>query len=174
MRNYPVRKRKRLENHDYSHPGFYYITICTKNRENYFGKITENGMELSDMGNIVKQHWLKIPENFNDVDLDLYTIMPNHIHGIIIIKNDVKRIRNRQACSLQKRNHQKLPVIIGSFKSGVTRTLNEMSQIPFFSWQKSYYDRIIRNNRELDKIREYIKNNPVNWRNDRDNKENLS
>ena len=100
--------------------------------------------------------------------------MPNHIHGIIIIKNDVKRIRNRQACSLQKRNHQKLPVIIGSFKSGVTRTLNEMSQIPFFSWQKSYYDRIIKNKRELDKIREYIKNNPVNWRNDRENKENLS
>ena len=80
----------RLQNWDYSSSGWYYVTICTKDRICYFGSITNRKINLSDIGKIAKQYWKEIPDHFNNIILEEYTIMPNHIHGIIIIQNNVE------------------------------------------------------------------------------------
>jgi len=83
-----VRKTNRLKDFDYSQNGFYFVTICTKNRKQYFGKINDGGMVLNDGGEAAEELWLGIPEHFQDVKLDEHVIMPNHVHGIIIIDCD--------------------------------------------------------------------------------------
>ncbi len=84
---YKIKKSYRKVEHDYSLNGAYFITICTKNRKNYFGKIENYKMQLSKIGKIAMQYWLEIPKNFNHVRLDNWVIMPNHIHGIIILED---------------------------------------------------------------------------------------
>ena len=116
-----VRKANRLKDYDYSQNGFYFVTICTKNKKEYFGKINDGEMVLNDYGEIANQLWLEIPDHFEDIKLDESVIMPNHLHGIIIIDSDEEPVGNRHACSLQEgRQYQKLPVVIGSYKSAVT------------------------------------------------------
>ncbi len=159
------RKSIRLQGHDYSGFGWYFITICTKNRECVFGEIKDEKMILSDMGKMAHKYWLEIPEHFNDIKLDEFVIMPNHVHGIIIIDVPLS-VGDRHACPLpgaQKRNIQKLPSIIGSYKSTVTREIRKQFDNHKFGWQRSYHDRIIRNNDELDRIREYIYYNPAKF-----------
>ena len=158
----------RLPQYDYSQPGYYFVTICAKNHRCCFGNIVGGNdyqqpkMELSKIGKIAKQCWLEIPKHFPDVNLDEHIMMPNHLHGVVDIVVD------RHACPLQcQRQHQKLPVIIGSFKSAVTKQINENNLS--FTWQKSYYDHIIRNEKSLQKIREYIVNNPAKWQEDIEN-----
>jgi len=112
------RQKMRLPYYDYSRPGYYFVTICTKNRKYYFGNIDNGKITLSAMGRVTKQCWQEIPKHFNNVKLGKYIIMPNHLHGIIILSP----VGNRHACPLQdRRQNQKIPVIIGSFKSAVTK-----------------------------------------------------
>ncbi len=171
----PHRKSIRLKNYDYSQNGYYFVTICTKNREEYFGQINDDEMILSQYGKIAKQSWLEIPEHFEDIRVDEHVIMPNHIHGIVIIDSGDEPVGNRHACSLQEeRQYQKLPVVIGSYKSSVTRELNQMHDKFHFKWQKSYYDRIIRNDKSLDRIRHYIHYNALKWEYDQENKNAIS
>jgi putative transposase len=194
--DYPNRKPNRIKNFDYSECRYYFITICTKNRENHFGTVENSQMKLSEIGKITEIKWKEIASYFPDVELDEFIVMPNHIHGIISFFNNLRKdkindIRNRQACSLHSngnnnkdelpkkeltpnKNHQKLPVIIGSFKSGVTRIVNQIPRIGYFCWQKSYYDHIIRNEKELGIIREYININPMKWPDDDENPENIN
>lgn len=172
MNIYPKRKRNRLLDFDYSESRFYFITICTKNRENYFGNIIEDKMVLSEIGKIADRCWRETPMHYHEIILDEYILMPNHLHGILYI-NDSKRKRNRHACSLHDRNKRKLPVVIGSFKSAVKKIANKIQEEKYFLWQKSYYDRIIRNKGELKEIRKYIQNNPLNWDFDEENPENI-
>ncbi len=171
----PHRKSIRLKNYDYSQNGYYFVTICTKNREEYFGQINDDEMILSQYGKIAKQSWLEIPEHFEDIRVDEHVIMPNHIHGIVIIDSGDEPVGNRHACSLQEeRQYQKLPVVIGSYKSSVTRELNQMHDKFHFKWQKSYYDHIIRNDKSLDRIRHYIHYNALKWEYDQENKNAIS
>ena len=121
---YPRRKRNRLREWDYSTPHWYYVTICTHNHRELFGEIVDGKMVLNDFGKIVDKYWIEIPDHFSDIRLDEYIIMPNHIHGIIIIK-DKSEVRNGHARSIL-RQHQKLPVVIGLFKSTISRTINKM------------------------------------------------
>ena len=116
-----VNKKRRkviiLKNYDYSQTGYYFVTICTKERNLYF--------ENEKITQIARKFWLEIPQHFESVKLDRWIIMPNHLNGIIsrntpIIKNVVG---SRHACSLQNKAHQKLPVIIGSLKSAVSREI---------------------------------------------------
>jgi len=112
---------------------------------------------------------LGIPEHFEDVRLDEHIIMPNHIHGIVIIDSG-ELVGNRHACSLPKaRQYQKLPVAIGSYKSAVSREINRIQNKLHFKWQKSFYDHIIRNDKSLYRIRRYIRYNPLKWEYDREN-----
>ncbi len=160
------RKRTRLENHNYSHPGAYFVTICTESHIDYFGEVFKNGIHLSSLGKIAHKFWLEIPEHNNYIELDKFTVMPNHLHGIIIIQASM-HVGNRHACSLQKRRqNQKLPSIIGSLKSAITREIRNTHPTENFAWQKSHHDRIIRSETELRKIRNYIAYNPANWEND--------
>ena len=171
------RKIMRLADYNYSQSGFYFVTICTNNHKCHFGNITETQdflslprTNLSEIGKIAKKCWLEILEHFPETKLDEFTIMPNHIHGIIEII-DSRIVGHRHACALQytERQYQKLPVIIGSFKSAVTKQINQTGNQTSFAWQKSYYDHVIRNEESLQKIREYIINNSAKWQEDIEN-----
>ncbi len=176
---YKKYKQYRLLGYDYSGEGNYFITICTYNREEYFGKITNDTMILSDAGKIVDQIWNEIPVKFENVKLDVYQIMPDHFHGIIIINSDncrnLTRLPDRQVYQIPNPNEFKSGIrnnpmelksislgrIIRWFKGRVKFEVEKI--IPNFKWQTRFYDRIIRNDKEFYFISEYIINNPVNW-----------
>lgn len=170
----------RLQIWDYSDNGYYFITICTKEREHYFGEINNNKMQLSEIGKIACKYWLIISKHFPFVELEEFAVMPNHIHGIVIIKN----IRNDQCRDMinhvstndiNKNIHSKitpmgkhsLGEIIRWFKGRTTFEIRKM-RINFF-WQSRFYDHIIRNEKEFYRIKKYIKDNPINWDKDRNN-----
>lgn len=125
-------------------------------------------MGVNELGKIAKTYWEDIPKHFSNVELDYYVIMPNHLHGIIIINQIVK---TRHASSLQKR-HVTLSDIIGSFKSSVTKKTREIGYANF-AWQPRFYDRIIRNEQELFNIRRHIEQNPLKWSLEKDKPENI-
>jgi REP element-mobilizing transposase RayT len=168
------RKPNRLKNFDYSTSGYYYVTICTKNRECWFGEIINKKMILNKIGNIVNKCWREIPQHYRNVSLDEFIIMPNHIHGIVVIK----RLNNNQStvgtghCPVPTINKQNnhyglLSKIINGFKNMSTKTIRK--QMCSFQYQRSFYDNIIRNEQSLNEIRKYIQENPINWDNDRNN-----
>ena len=133
-------------------------------------------MKLNDIGRTVTDCWRAIPDHFRNTALDEFVVMPNHIHGIIVIKdNDPLRddgdsARNNDRCSLPKpRNMELLPKIISQYKSSVTRIIRKQRNNHSFGWQKSFYDHVIRNDEDLYRIRAYIQNNPLNWELDKNN-----
>ena len=168
------RQSMRLKDYDYSQDGYYFVTICTENKTEYFGEIIDGKMVLNEMGKIVNQCWLEIPEHFPDVSLDEHIIMPNHLHGIIAIENNNRVVGNENFRSLRGWHGAKsrsLSSIIRGLKIGVTKWCHQNNCE--FQWQKSFYDHIIRNEKELDKIRKYIFENPPKWEPDKNNPENL-
>ena len=201
----------RLPSWDYGWNGAYFITICTHNRIHFFGKIIETQnfasknqsknftfryeMQLSQIGQLAEKYWYEIPEHFPFVKLGAFVVMPNHIHGIIIIdkKNDdnrqmdnvdnVDNVETQNFASLprpprpprpsrqqQPKNKfgpqsQNLASIIRGYKIGVTKSAKKIN--PLWKWQSRYYDHIIRNEKSFQKISEYIINNPLNWKGDK-------
>jgi len=176
-----ARKPTRLKEYDYSRSGYYYVTICSKDHQNIFAEINDsntvgtglapvrykNNMKLSKIGKIIDEQWNDIPNQYDDIESDEYIIMPNHIHGIIIINK-------REGASPSPT----ISNIIDSFKSKCSveylnyikqNNLNTSGQI----WQRSFYDHVIRNEKSLQKIREYIINNPATWADDENNKNNI-
>ena len=169
------RKLNRLKDYNYSTEGYYFVTVCTKDRQEWFGEIKKDAMVLNECGELAKMKWLEIPDHFEGVVLDQYVIMPNHMHGIIIINDNVGNrharlaSRAKRACSLQRRQYQTLPVVMGSYKSAVTKSVHQMMNDTKFQWQKSFHDHIIRNEEDLMRICEYITNNPLQWAEDIEN-----
>lgn len=171
-------KSIRLKGYDYSRAGAYFVTICTHNKECLFGSVMDENMVLNDFGRMVDVEWLKTAEIRKNVVLDGYVIMPNHFHGIFLItENNSGKARlatTKYNVSIKmefgKPKPGSLPVIVGSFKSAVTRQINLVRGTPGKEvWQRNYYEHIIRNPDELNRIREYIINNPLKWHLDRDN-----
>ncbi len=172
------RKNTRLTGYDYSSDGAYFVTLCVKNRECLFGEIEGTGikpdrMKLNQYGRIAFDCWQKLPQHCSNCRLDEFIIMPNHVHGVIFVMEfanaDNRPVGNRHACSLRiGRNHQQLPVIVGAYKSAVSKRIRRAGGFEF-QWQKSYYDRIIRHDEELNRIREYVAGNPQGWERDREN-----
>lgn len=162
------RKTIRLKGFDYSVQGMYFITICVQNRECVYGNIEKGKPCLNQAGEMVEQHWLKIEQQFENVKLDEYVIMPNHIHGIIFIAS----AQNNRA---DTRPAPTIGDIICAFKSMTTNCYiqnvkqNEWKPFDKRLWQRNYFERIIRNQEELDRIRDYIKNNPSRWEFDKNN-----
>jgi len=159
----------RLTEWDYSTPWWYYVTFCTKNFKCWFGEIKNGKMILNDLGQIVEEEWLKTKDIRANVDLDYYVIMPNHFHGIPIIKDvetsrrDVSRVKetgHRPVSTQLKPNS--LGSIIGQFKSVCTKRIHKLG-FTDFQWQPRFYDHIIRNEADLRRIRNYIQNNPLKW-----------
>jgi putative transposase len=159
-----ARKKNRLEGHDYSQPGYYYVTICTRNREELFGVIEDGNMILNDCGGIIKDAWLEIPNHSYDVAIDEFTIMPNHVHGIVVIVGgaDLRPLHDN-------RTKMVLSMAIHGFKSSTTRKIHTLYDKINPIWQRNYYDHIIRDEKSLYKIREYIRKNISTWACDREN-----
>ena len=144
--NLPKRKNIRLRYYDYSEEGLYFITICTKNREQLLGEITEaNQIKLTKVGTIVEKSIRNLERIYSNITIDEYVVMPNHIHIIIIIneKNDLTISR-----------------IINQYKGGITK------KIGYSIWQKLFYEHIIRNENEYYKIKQYIQSNIATWKED--------
>ena len=171
------RRSIRLKGYDYSQPGCYFITICAQNRRCIFGEIIDGQMVLNEFGEIVNDEWLKIPDRFPGIELDVFQIMPDHFHGIInIVGATLAVVPSRAGASRAGASPaptSTVPTvgsIIGAFKSNVS---NEILKI-FKSrnehmgklWQRNYYERIVRNEDNLNRIRQYIIDNPLKWNND--------
>ena len=166
----------RLQNWDYSWNASYFITICTKNREHFFGEINNGEMVLSDIGKFADHFWSKIPDHFPYIILDAFVVMPDHIHGIIIIDNpnnwnvkiqntnqntEVKQTKGEERFQNQGKNT--ISSIIGSYKSVVSKNSRKIETD--FGWQPRFYDHIIRDEKSFKRIQNYINNNPKNWHN---------
>ena len=181
------RRSIRLQEYDYSSPGYYFVTICAKDRECIFGEIRNGIMGLSELGSIIHNEWLNSQLIRKNIRLDQFVVMPNHIHGIVEII-DHKGIdhvagidngidRNQ---SLQRQNpniHQYGPqsnnlfAIIRGFKGATTKQINQYigNSEGGSIWQSRFYDRIINTDVELENVKEYIRNNPIHWNDDRNN-----
>lgn len=164
-------KSIRLQNWDYSSEGFYFITICTYKRMPYFGEIINGKMKLSEIGVVVQKYWHEIPMHYKNILLDEFTIMPNHIHGVLIV-NFKMPVETCHGMSLPSTNAFSKPIsgsisiIINQFKSAVKRHCNRNNH-PNFQWQSRFYESIIRNEEQLNNVRNYIIQNPIKWKFDR-------
>ena len=173
--NYHHRRSIRLKEYDYSQPGEYFVTICTYNHECTLGEIANGQMRLNEIGKIVQEEWLRTLNIRTGIELDVYVIMPNHIHGIIVIKEElpISHVGTHSCASLQ-RKPRSLGSIIAGFKSAATKRINELLHAPSFPvWQRRFYDRVIRNENELNNIRNYIHNNVIQWAIKRDDPDNI-
>jgi REP element-mobilizing transposase RayT len=150
----------RLPGYDYSQPGAYFVTICTYQRECTFGTIHDRTVFLSQFGAIVEQCWRALSEHFRFIELDTFAIMPNHLHGIVVIK-DYSQANVGGSNGTRPRS---LGAIIQNFKSISTRKMKHTFQSSeAHIWQRNYYERIIRDQAELNNIRRYIETNPDRW-----------
>ena len=169
----------RLQNWDYGWNATYFVTICTQNREYYFGDVVNHKMQLSEIGHIAQSCWQEIPKHFPFVILDAFIIMPNHVHGIVVIDKpgDVETLhatslhttptpKNQKMASISPKQGS-LSTIIRSYKSVVTKNARNIHAD--FGWQPRFHDHIIRNNKSFQTISEYIVNNPMKWKDDKFN-----
>jgi REP element-mobilizing transposase RayT len=180
------RRSIRLQGYDYSQNGAYYVTLCTQNRECLFGEIVNGEMILNEYGKMVEQCWNNLSNHYDNIELDAYVIMPNHFHGIILITDTVDNVgaihelplhelplhesplqlplHESPIQSPQQRRKMLLPKIVGRFKMNSAKQINQMRNTPGISvWQRNYYEHIIRNDKSLENIRNYIINNPSEW-----------
>ena len=172
------RRSIRLKEYDYSHPDEYFVTICTHNHECMLGEIINGELRLNAIGKIVKEEWLRTAIIRPDIQLDLYEILlhalrvtvtslrlSNHIHGIIVLNEGRGTLQRAPTVErFGKPTSNSIPTIVRLFKSATTKHINEIrgtAGIRF--WQRNYYDRVIRNDKELDNIRDYIHNNILQW-----------
>lgn len=161
----------RMRNWNYAWNGAYFITICVGGGAHSFGHIKDDTMFLSDVGEIAKQCWLEIPLHFPFVELDEYVIMPNHMHGILIIRKpsvDLKKVPMKERKDKEDREKKVIATtlftVVGSYKSAVSKRSRHLGTINL--WQPRFYDHIIRNDDDYDRIRTYIRSNPSRWQND--------
>jgi putative transposase len=160
------RRSIRLPNFDYSQAGAYFVTICTKNRKCLFGEILNREMKLNDDGIFVSSCWVDIPKHFPHAKLDAYVIMPNHIHGIIVLDDNAVGANNYSPLPHRPKGTAKtIGSIIRGFKIGATKGLQQ--KLPDIKlWQRNYFEHVIRNDNDLNQIRQYVIDNPLNWAKD--------
>jgi len=172
------RRSIRLKEYDYSQPGWYFVTICTQNRVRLFGDIVNGRMVLNDSGKMVENIWNEIPQNYNNTKIDFYQIMPNHFHGIINIVGTDPRVcpEREQTYTGQSQGialKLSLPDLVKRYKSLTTKRFRDwlkQNDLPFFGvklWQRNYYEHIIRDEQDLNRIRQYIVDNLLKWQDDK-------
>ena len=163
------RRSTRLQGYDYAEAGIYFVTLCTVDRECLFGEIIGESMQPSRAGDIVQEVWLRSPTLRSEIALDAMVIMPNHLHGIVIIQT-VGATGRSPLQPVPGPAKRSLGALIAGFKAATTKRINAWRGTPGSPvWQRNYYDRIIRDEDELWRIREYIANNPAQWAVDREN-----
>jgi putative transposase len=160
----------RLPDYDYTSAGGYHITLVTHERSCLFGEIPVDQMSLNSFGDIAREEWLRTPAIRPEIILDEFVIMPNHIHGIIFITESVGahgRAPLRSANQILFRPPGSLGSFVAGFKSITTKRINILRATPGMPvWQRNYYEHIIRDEQDLNRIREYINNNPLQWETD--------
>ena len=193
------RRSVRLEGYDYAQAGAYFVTLCTKDRECLFGEVVSGEMQKNSAGGMIQKAWNALPAKYADMEVDECIVMPNHIHGIIVLlvgagpcacpvfQGDGYPDREGHRQGINKGHPQggaptrlALPDIVHRFKSFTTAQYrtnvlqNNSPPFPGKLWQRNYYEHIVRNADELNRIREYIVNNPARWTEDEDNPANLN
>lgn len=148
------RKSPRLQSYDYSQSGAYFVTICTHQREMLFGTINDQQMHPNHYGIIASECWSAIPEHYPAVDLDAFVIMPNHVHGILVLTGDNQGFKTV------------LGRVINGYKGAVTARIRQHANSKIPVWQGRYHDHIIRNEKSLNHIRQYVLSNPQLWEKD--------
>lgn len=162
----------RLEGYDYASAGAYFVTICTEGRICLFGEIVAAEMQLSEIGQIATACWDQLPQHYPRLELDAWVVMPNHVHGIIVLDSGDSGLFDKDGSPLSvgeglrpsPATHLSLPEVVRAFKSFSARRINEWRGTTGTKvWQRSYYDHIIRSDASLWKFRQYIENNPLQW-----------
>jgi REP element-mobilizing transposase RayT len=155
----------RLKGYDYSQAGGYFVTVCTQDRKCLLGKVVNRKSKLNEFGKIVESVWLDLPKHHRHIELDSFVVMPNPVHGVIIIVGAGLK-------PAPTKNRHPLPEIVPSFKTFSSRRINQMRVTPGVTvWRRNYYENIIRNEDELNRIREYIIDNALQGQFDRENPE---
>jgi len=163
------RRSLRLENYNYADSGAYFVTIVAQNRQCIFGNVVDSKIELNEFGRILAEEWERSKDIREEIALDAFVAMPNHIHGVLIMTNhDVGATgRSPFPSGLSKRS---LGAFVGGFKSAVTMRINQLRGTPGVPvWQRNYYEHVIRSEESLNRIREYIADNPIRWEFDAEN-----
>jgi REP element-mobilizing transposase RayT len=163
-----------LKGRDYAAPGIYFVTICTDEKRCTLAQISEGSVELSSLGEIVRESWIAIPSYFAHVNLHEFAIMPNHVHGIIEIgcQAGAQRAAPLQEAGLKPRMERgSLGVIVRAFKAVVTRRARTELSWRGQVWQRNYFERVVRDGQEFSDTCRYIKENPMNWDLDSENPE---
>jgi putative transposase len=194
------RRSIRLKGYDYSQTGFYFITLCTRDRQCWFGEVKNGKMYLNSIGSIVAKEWLNSAQIRQEIELDEWIVMPNHFHAIVIIHNEINEnlgrtsenhiqgehfgniqgehfgnIQGASLAPLRLRKPRSLSTLISGFKAVVTKRINEIRQVSGVSiWQRNYYEHIIRDELSLYNIRKYILENPLSWSEDPENPQKYS
>ncbi len=156
-----------MKDYDYSSPGAYFVTICSRDKGLTFGKVVGEQVNANRFGMVLADCWNDLPNHFPNVALDAFVVMPNHVHGIIVILDDALvgaglRPAPTKRCPLSE--------IVRAFKSFSARRINEIRNTPGQPvWQRNYFDHIIRDSKSLDRIREYVRTNPQRWSFDKEN-----
>jgi putative transposase len=160
------RRSIRLMEYDYAQAGGYFVTICTQDRACVLGEIVAGAVLLNELGHIVGESWRWLEQQHGYIKLDQWVVMPNHLHGIILIKDGEGGSRTAPTSARRK----PLGRLIGSFKTVSTKRINETLRTPGIAfWQRNYYEHVIRSDNALNAIREYIEANPRHWHTDPDN-----
>ena len=185
------RRPTRLPHFNYTEHGAYFVTICTRNRVCLFGEVVDGEIQLNNIGEVAHAMWEQIPTHFPQVETDAWVVMPNHVHGVIFIAGSDTAVSPKEgattsvgmspavgathASPLQRPSGPpkcSLGAIVGSYKSAVSRRVNELRRsrgAPV--WQRNYYDHVIRDAAALNHIRQYIAENPARWAEDPENPE---
>ena len=184
------RRSSRLQGYDYAQPGGYFITICTHHSACVFGDAVDGHMQLSNCGRIVSDEWIRTGEIRENVVLDTFVVMPNHFHAIALIVEEASRTGRHASARAPVGDRgvgatcrspipkgpapRSIAAVIAGFKSATATRINELrGTFGARVWQRGYYEHVIRNEADLQEIREYIANNPLKWELDEDNPKNL-
>ncbi len=167
MQNNYARRSVRLKNYDYSQAGAYFVTICTQKKEYLFGTIKDGKIVLNDAGEIVNEFCTKTESHFTNTIFDAFVIMPNHFHAIITVGAGFPRPVKNQIHDGRGDPAPTLGNIVGFFKYQTTKQINILRQTPGHKlWQRNYYEHVIRDENDYQRIYKYIQNNPLKWASD--------
>jgi putative transposase len=181
----PSRRSTRLQGFDYSTPGAYFVTIVTQGRTALFGTILDSEMRLSQVGTIADRSWREIPGHFAHVELGAFVVMPNHVHGILVLRPiELKKGMGSDALTSEPGSRGtiyrapteqfgaprigSIPTIVRTYKAAVTRAVGRLVGVRHPVWQRNYYEHIIRDEADWFRIHRYIEANPINWDSDED------
>ncbi|HEX7408517.1 MAG TPA: transposase [Candidatus Binatia bacterium] len=190
-RTHHRRRSIRLPGYDYARPGAYFVTVCTGDRVCLFGTVVDGEIRLNETGQMVRAEWMRSVEIRREISLDEFVVMPNHLHGIIFIHagqgtgaTDVVaasvgatgrspvQAAVRRWTTRSGPPRRSLGSFVAGFKSAATMRINALRGLPGMPvWQRNYYEHVIRDESELQRIREYIRQNPLQWAIDRENPE---